>query len=172
MPKTKKPLHKITPVKERLKNNSVLNHDTGCIEWTGALHRGYGRNAFRDEEGKWFSKYVHRVAYEEYVEQIPSGMCVCHRCDNPKCINPEHLFLGTNKENTHDKINKGRENYSPVRGEKSGQAKLTEKQVILIKQLYNYGITQKKIASEFGVAPLAIRSIVNGKTWRHVKWAI
>lgn len=78
--------------------------DSGCWEWTGStVPRGYGQIYFAGIKGR-----VHRVAYAAYVGPIPKGMGVCHKCDNPKCFNPEHLFVGTQTDNNRDKALKGR----------------------------------------------------------------
>lgn len=82
--------------------------DHGCIEWQGGRHpSGHGMIAAK-RDGKWVSLYTHRVAWEVANGPIPDGMCVCHRCDNPPCVNPLHLFLGTRSDNIVDMWNKGR----------------------------------------------------------------
>lgn len=88
----------------RLDFKSVVNVETGCIEWTGARQKaGYGALNLDGEV-----KATHRLSYETNVGPIPTGMFVCHKCDNPSCINPEHLFLGTNEDNVEDMRQKGR----------------------------------------------------------------
>jgi hypothetical protein len=107
---------------------------------------------------------THRISYEIHIGKIPAGMCVCHKCDNPQCVNPSHLFLGTNLDNTKDKMNKGRHVASP--GEKNGAAKLTEKQALEIYKLYSLGHSSCKLAIIYGVSPPMIRNIVKHKNWR------
>ena len=99
----------VYPHKERLKRLSRHNKENDCIEWVGVLRRGYGRlivGSRTDKSRK--SVTAHRLAYEVYVGKIPEGMLVLHKCDNKKCINPEHLFLGTYKDNAIDMVKKGR----------------------------------------------------------------
>ena len=89
---------------DRLTDKILINQNTDCWEWTAGVNNlGYGM--IRD--GKRM-RSAHRVSYEEHVGKIPPGMCVCHTCDNPKCINPKHLWLGTRKQNTQDMIDKKR----------------------------------------------------------------
>lgn len=95
---------KSRPIESRLRENVVINKDTGCWEWQGAKNNiGYG--FIRDGDKM---RTTHRVAYEIYRGPIPEGMCVLHKCDNRKCVNPEHLWLGTRQDNADDMINKGR----------------------------------------------------------------
>lgn len=132
-----------------------------CWEWRGATGKG-GYGSFWANGG---SAKSHRVAYELEVGKIPQGVgyhgfCVCHTCDNRKCVNPTHLFLGTNAENVADRNAKGR----TVRGEASGKAKLTADEVENIRALYP-GETQKFIADLFGVSRSQIAAIVRNEQW-------
>lgn len=92
------------PLEERLRARLVPGGPNGeCLEWTGATLKGYGQIG---EDGT--IKYAHRVAYELWVGPVEDGELVCHRCDNPPCCNPDHLFVGTPRDNMHDMIRKGR----------------------------------------------------------------
>lgn len=150
--------------KERLASK-VAVADSGCWEWAGGrFDTGYGAFSVR---GK--TRYAHRVSYAEFVGPIPDGHMVCHHCDNPCCINPEHLFLGTAADNMADKAAKGRSN----RGEKSNTSRLTERQVVVIKQFLRrhpplrgqHGGPCTFLARWFGVTQTAISLIHAGKNW-------
>jgi hypothetical protein len=107
---------------------------------------------------------AHRVVYEGVHGTIPEGMLVCHRCDNPKCCNPEHLWLGTNEENIADMKAKGRAR-GPV-GEKNKNAKLTEVQVLEIRA--NTTESQEAIAQRYGVSQVLVSKIKRGGAWSHL----
>lgn len=137
---------------------------TDCIEWTG--HRiafGHGRYT----TGPHARKLAHRVAFEEACGPIPKGMCVLHRCDNPPCINPDHLFLGTRQENNRDRDKKGRG--GSAKGEANGKAKLTTKGVCEIRRGTREGERQCDIAKRLGVNPRTVRSVQTGISWREVE---
>lgn len=110
-----------------------------------------------------------RYSYEAHVGPIPDGLLVCHHCDNPKCVNPEHLFLGTSADNTQDMVRKGRK--ASQKGECHSQAKLTDEQIAEVRRRYerhcpvNGGLA---LAREFGVSKATISMVVNGRIWRHV----
>lgn len=133
-----------------------------CWEWQSSLmHKGYGQFHF---EGK--IKRTHRVAYEITHGSIPDGLHVLHTCDNRKCCNPAHLFLGTTQKNTQDMVNKGRQ----ARGEKCARHILTSEKVEIILTRYeNTDITQQKLADEFEVSLSAISGILTGRRWKHIK---
>lgn len=137
----------------------------GCWEWNGRRHEdGYGEI---DWHGK--TKKAHRVAYELTFGSIPQGMNVCHRCDNPPCCNPAHLFLGTQSENIQDMDNKGRRNskYPVHRGEKHPFHKLSIAKVSEIRKRYASGeITQSELGEEYGVDNSCVSRIVRNLAWK------
>lgn len=132
----------------------------GCWEWQASrTPLGYGQFGLKSK-----LKISSRVAWELTYGDIPEGLHVCHRCDNPPCCNPEHLFLGTNHENVRDSLNKGRR--SPRKGENNGQHKLTAAQSQEIRQKYVQGeIRYADLANEYGVSAVQIGHIVTGKAW-------
>lgn len=99
---------------------------------------------------------------------IEGGLWVLHRCDNPPCVRPEHLFLGTAKDNTQDMIRKGRAGRAAPRGERVASAKLTDAQVIEIRERFAGGELRNALAAEFGLDPGSVGNILAGRTWRHV----
>ncbi len=137
----------------------------GCWIWTGGKTVfGYGSISERTDGSKR-AYNTHRVSYELHYGSIPEGLCVLHRCDNPPCVRPDHLFLGTRKDNIADMDNKGRR----VNGQKGNHHKLSESQVRQIRSLYQEGATnQDGLAGMFGVHPSTIHYIVTQKRWKHV----
>jgi hypothetical protein len=140
-------------------------NDRGCLVWTGAkTPKGYGNFGGSTRDGKW-TVYAHRVAWEFHNGPVPEGLCVLHRCDNPPCGEPTHLFLGTKAENNADCWLKGR--YS--RGEGRWKAVLREAEIPAILSLLALGFSQARIARMFGVGHYAIHAIAKGKSWKHVQ---
>jgi hypothetical protein len=108
-------------------------------------------------------KRAHRVAWELTHGPIPDGMLVCHRCDNPPCVNPPHLFLGTDALNAADKGAKGRARTTPQRGEDSPAAKVTTEAVLQIRARYAAGgISQRELGEEYGIGQTHVGRIVRG----------
>lgn len=114
----------------------------------------------------------HRFSYELEYGPIPEGLDILHKCDNPPCVNPAHLFAGTHKENMNDRDRKGRLGVEKRLGENAGSAILTEEQVREIRSIYRKGVIGKGtyvIARKFGVSASTIYAIVKGEHWRHVQ---
>lgn len=138
--------------------------EENCWEWTGSLNpNGYGQFTWRT--GNKRSHLASRVSYTLTHGEIPPGLFVCHKCDNPKCCNPHHLFLGTAKDNMQDCARKGRMNTAGLKGEKHGSAKITEKDVRDIRASRKRNCD---LAPQYGLTPEAISSIRRRVTWRHV----
>lgn len=130
----------------------VPEPNSGCWLWTS----GWDSDGYGLATG---NKKAHRLSYERSVGPIPIGACVCHRCDTPACVNPAHLFLGTNAENTADRKMKGRGSM----GASSPHAKLTEAQVM---EILTSKESKRALASRFGVTPGAIAHIRRGSSWK------
>ncbi len=147
---------------DRFHKNYKVNHETGCWIWTaGASGNGYGTIA-----ENYVDIYAHRFSYEIHKGLIPEGKYVCHDCDTPLCVNPEHLFLGTHLDNMEDMTNKGRSN--KLKGQKHNMAKLTDAQVIVIRQRLQAGEKGINLALIYGVTPQMISYIKSGKNWTHL----
>lgn len=114
---------------------------------------------------------IHRYMYKKFKGEIPEGLCACHKCDNPACINPEHLFIGTYKDNAQDKISKGRDFFPDNtglhynKGNKNGRVKLREEQVIKIR---NSNLKQRELAEIYKVSQVLISHIQINKIWKHI----
>lgn len=136
-----------------------------CWVWLKCKDKnGYG--VFYD--GKKNIK-AHRYSYELYVNKIRKGLCCLHKCDNPSCVNPEHLFLGTMQDNMADKMSKGRHKTNATKGSKNPFAKLTEKQVLEIRQKFSTGkYTKEGLGIEYKVSSTTIRNIIIKKKWKHI----
>jgi len=137
-----------------------VNKTDTCWFWTGAITgSGYGHLKHRGYELS-----VHRISYEMFHGDIPNGMLVCHTCDNKHCVNPAHLFLGTQKENLKDAQEKG----IMPRGSKHYLARLTEDEVLMIRSLHSEGYGRRRLARMFYVGETTIRHIVDRNTWKHI----
>lgn len=135
-----------------------------CFEWNMCRTKGgYPRVSF---EGRQY--YAHRLCFEAYVGEIPEGCFVCHRCDNPPCINPLHLFAGTPKDNITDMDDKGRRRNVNLRGSAHGSAKLHEDDVKCIRLLSSdYNMSYARIGALFGVGSTTVHYAVK-YGWRHI----
>lgn len=147
---------------ERLISNTAESDPSKCWEWTGARNTaGYGSFQMR---GKWMN--ASRAAYILLVGEIPNGLHVCHKCDNPPCVNPAHLFLGTHKENMADMRRKNRHRPPVLNGERHPMAKLNWDSVREILALRKAGERSASIASKFNVSKGAICDIIYGRRWQ------
>lgn len=139
-----------------------VNKTDGCWLWTGHKTKGYG--AISSSSDKYIA--AHRFSWILHNGNIPKGLCVLHRCDNPSCVNPDHLFLGTLKDNTQDMVSKGRGHFHL--GENHYYSKLKTEDIPFIKLLLENGKTLKVIAGIFNVSQGAIFCIKSGTTWKYI----
>lgn len=144
--------------------------NSGCWLWTGApVRKGYGRIHVGGRRPKGRDILAHRFSWAVSWGPIPNGAWVLHRCDNPPCVNPDHLFLGDHVANMADMAAKGRAVNTPHRGEEQIQAKLSDSAVNRIRTLYASGqATQRGLAAQYGVSKTLIGNVVRGENWNHV----
>lgn len=138
------------------------DNDGGCWLWTGGA-KGQGNYGCAWWNGRqWLA---HRLAYTLLCGSIPTGLYVLHVCDVPRCVNPDHLRLGTPRDNMQDACCKGRQ----ARGERQGHAILAARQVAAMRQRYAQGdVSQSQLAREYGIAPSHVWQIVNRRMWKHL----
>ena len=150
-------------LKERFWSKVIFGE--GCWEWAGFLFTcGYG--GIRDDDAKQSPRYAHRVSWQLHFGAIPDGLQICHKCDNPKCVRPDHLFLGTQADNNWDCATKGRQPGSrgKMRGENHPRAKLTWE----IARAIRANTTDPNIvlARRYNIDPSIITRIKNGRMWK------
>jgi hypothetical protein len=147
-----------------------------CWTWAGFTNaKGYARFGIG-----YARNYAHRVSFKLFVGPIPAGLEVCHTCDNPSCVNPKHLFVGTQDDNAQDMVEKGRSAKGAKSGsyrhpekrpcgERNAQHKLTDVQVLEIRSRYQAGgVSQQALAIEYGVCQPNIGCIVRREHWKHI----
>lgn len=161
---------------------NVRSSKDGCWEWSGSLdNHGYGKIGIAGRTPR-----VHRFSYELHYGKITGGLFVCHRCDNPKCVRPDHLFLGTNTDNMRDAFAKGRlrpptppprvlADFTPIassnlqwRGDRNPNATLSERAAIEVLRRVRAGESAMSLADEFGVSSSLISKIKRGRVWAHL----
>jgi hypothetical protein len=146
----------------------------GCWTWNaGREPKGYGQFGMDRGGTRWTTTPAHRVAWELVNGPIPEGLLVLHHCDNPPCVRPDHLYIGTHADNARDRTERGRGRQCPpelhARGERHARSKLTETTVRDIRSRYAAGgISQQALADEYGTIQSAISCVILRKTWRHV----
>jgi hypothetical protein len=139
---------------------ALVRKTDACWEWQGKADRnGYGRMSV----SKNTKILAHRFAYAAHHQVEPGGMCVCHHCDNPACVNPAHLFLGTHADNAADKVRKGRA--PSAAGERNPNAKLCAADLASIRLATAAGVPNTEVAKLFGVHHSTVSAIKRGVTW-------
>lgn len=171
---------KAQPVEKRFWSKINKNGSNGCWEWLDKVDfDGYGRftvGSLVDNTKKCVR--AHRFSYELSNGSIPKGLLVCHKCDNRKCVNPDHLFLGTQKDNVNDAIAKNRfvfntkyltpDKFCFYSGERNPQAKLSNEDVVEIRNLSASGWSTKSLSHKFNVSTYTITEVVRKKRFRNV----
>lgn len=144
---------------------SKADGDECCIWTASRTSTGYGQISFGGRPVK-----AHRLAYKIANPEWDMALCVLHRCDNPLCVNPAHLFVGTVTENHADMMAKGRNGFVPRHGEESSSAKINEAQVREIREKYATGnYEHRDLAGEYNLSTTAINLIITRKTWKHIE---
>lgn len=167
-------------VESKLETLSIPEPNSGCVLWIGAINE-FGYGSARHKGKSW---PAHRLSWTVTHGPIPNGLHVLHRCDNPPCINPAHLFLGTHLDNMRDMKAKGRfipapkrtgeSHYTKLkphlirRGEQAPSARLSEAQALDILRLCAEGVPQSRIAQQFGLIQQTVSDIRRGKRWSHL----
>jgi len=150
----------------KVNRSEGLGPNGDCWEWTGSLNKtGYGQMSSRRGSPPY---KAHRIGYALYYGDFDHALDVCHRCDNPKCVRPEHLFLGSHAENMADMKRKKRARKIGNFGEVNGSAKLTREQVHEALRRRREGESQTQVAARFGVHRTTIGMIERGINWRHL----
>lgn len=158
----------VVPISERLWAKVHVGNPDECWTWTGSVgSHGYGQVSNPVTKRP---SLVHRLVYEMRYGEIARGMFVCHRCDNRKCVNPHHLFVGSALDNVRDCVSKGRWPVrAGLRGSSNPSAKLTEELVIAMRQAVSHsGATRTALAKRFGISRSTLHDAIVGRTWTHV----
>lgn len=136
-----------------------------CWEWIGCLCGGYGQFCI----GSGVYTVSHRFSYSLEYGEIADDIKVLHECDNKRCVNPNHLFLGTNKDNTQDMIAKGRSKCIGKIGERNKSSKLTDEKVLEMRRMHRSGeYNQRQISKMFGISTSVTFAVIHNQTWIHL----
>jgi len=153
-----------TLISERFWSHVDIKTEDECWLWKDSVNiEGYGQFALTHTKNVRASRVAFILHYGPILDP---EMSVLHKCDIRRCVNPKHLFLGTQLDNMHDMINKGRSKWS--RGSDNGMAKLTEEDVIAIRELYKLGFLQKDVAEAFCTDQPTVSKIISGSRWAHI----
>jgi hypothetical protein len=134
-----------------------------CWEWLGSLNQEGWHGQWRSKDGR--IELTHRASWRLFKSEIPGGLFVLHRCDNPKCVNPTHLFLGNQTDNMADMYRKGRDRQGVSKGEEHGMSKLTSDAVLEIRTSNESGVV---LARKFGITPTTVCDVRKRRIWKHI----
>lgn len=156
-------IHHHGPAEKRFNEQYERDSESGCWIWTGTRHEhGYGQIGV---DGKTIG--AHRYSYKLHNGEIPDGAFICHKCHNPPCVNPDHLYAGDAETNAQDAVDNG--DWPRLTGEKSPGSKLNRETVIEIRNVYREGnSTVSELADSYDVSTGTISRAINGKAWAHV----
>jgi hypothetical protein len=165
--KTLKPLqlqyHGLTEEARFLKR-TVVDEQTGCWNWTGSVMKVGWHGQWRNAAGN--IEPTHRAAWRLFKSPIPKGVSICHKCDNPICVNPAHLFIGSQADNMKDMWAKGRARPKSSIGECHGMSKVTSE---IVKEIRSSSETGMALAEKFGISATTVCDIKKRRTWNHIK---
>ena len=155
---------RIDPLEQLLRRVTFLPGPNGCWIWTGARNStGYGTVQVA---GK--TRSTHWLSYHLFRGRVDPGLCICHACDTPACVNPDHLWLGTHRENMRDMTAKGRKRSVQLHGSRSPRSLLNEDAAAIIRTAADAGHSVASIARAFQVSQATVRLVVQRVTWKHV----
>ena len=144
-----------------------------CWEWqAGVNHGGYGQFTITLSTMRDTTVLAHRVAWMLVRGSVPVGKCLCHKCDNPRCVNPDHMFIGTRADNNRDMFRKGRGSCIRAKGEAHGMSVMTADAVYAIRALTDNGNDQRAVARKFGISQSQVGRIHRRESWAHLPEAL
>lgn len=158
-------VYKKVPVEDRFLSKVIIKADNECWIWNASLRKAGGGFKYGQFSFNGYPEWAHRVAYILFNGPIPEGAKVCHSCDNTLCVNPNHLFLGTQKDNIHDMMAKDRDAFT---GERNHNSKMTKAKVLRARTLRKKGMSYASIGKILKVSISTIVDIIKNRTWSHV----